>query len=315
MKYIESKNTTTGEVVKLSYYDYGSGAPVVLMHGWPLSKEMWEYQVPALVAAGLRVIAYDRRGFGSSDKPWTGYDYDTLTDDLYAVITQLDLNDVTLVGFSMGGGEAARYFTRYKGERVSKVVHIASVVPCMVKTDDNPNGMEQDEIETMINGLSNDRIGFLEDFGKKFFGIGLLNHPVSNALLNYYLTLESFASPRATKECVYSFSKTDFRSDLAATNVPALIIHGNSDKVVSIETGGEKAAQMIPESQYIVYDGAPHGLFYTHRDRLNNDLVNFITTGVATTDTTNSFTPATATGEEYVVLPSNDEGLVTRDIT
>src|SRR5437763_9291759 len=168
MKFIESKDNTTGEVLKLAYFDYGTGKPVILIHGWPLSKEMWEYQVDDLIKAGLRVIAYDRRGFGMSDRPWFGYDYDTLTDDLRAVIEQLDLNDVTLVGFSMGGGEVARYFNRYGGERVTQAVFVSSVVPYVLKTDDNPDGVPTDAIDGMMTGVQDDRIGFLDNFGKEF---------------------------------------------------------------------------------------------------------------------------------------------------
>lgn len=313
MKFIESRNATTGETIKISYHDYGSGKPVVLIHGWPLSKEMWEYQTEVLVNAGFRVVAYDRRGFGMSDKPWTGYDYDSFTDDLHALITQLNLNDVTLVGFSMGGGEVARYFTRHGGDRVSKAVLVSSVVPYLARTESNPEGFTQEQLDGMISGLNNDRIGFLDDFGKAFFGISFLSHPVSSALLNYYLMLASVASPKATKDCITAFGTTDFSADAKAMNVPTLIIHGDSDKIVPIEISSNQAAEIIANNQFVVYDSAPHGLFYTHRDRLNNDLVSFITSGVASTNN-----PVSASGEtlpdNYVVLPSNDEGLVTRDV-
>src|SRR5689334_17721919 len=219
MKFIESKDTTTDEIVKLAYFDYGTGKPVILIHGWPLSKEMWEYQVDDLIKAGLRVIGYDRRGFGMSDRPWFGYDYDSLTDDLRAVIEQLDLHDVTLVGFSMGGGEVARYFTRYGGERIVKVVLVSSVVPYVLKTDDNADGVPTDAIDGMLSGVREDRTGFLDNFGKEFFGISFLKHPVSEATLRYYHTIAAMASPRATLECIKSFSYTDFRKDAPAINV------------------------------------------------------------------------------------------------
>jgi pimeloyl-ACP methyl ester carboxylesterase len=312
MKFIESTNALTGETINISYYDYGTGKPVVLIHGWPLSKEMWEYQTEPLVNAGLRVIAYDRRGFGKSDKPWAGYDYDSFAYDLHALITQLNLDNVTLVGFSMGGGEVARYFSRYNGEHISKAVLVSSVVPYLLKTEDNPEGVAQEQFDGMINGLTNDRIGFVDDFSKPFFGIGFLNHPVSNALWSYYLSLAAAASPKATKDCITAFGTTDFRKDAAAMNVPVLIIHGDSDKIIPIEIAGNKAAEIIPNNQLIVYDNAPHGLFYTHRQRLSNDLISFITTGTV------SANPVSANGEtlpdNYVVLPSNDEGLVTRDV-
>ena len=305
MKFIETKDNTTGDIVKLAYFDYGTGKPVVLIHGWPLSKEMWEYQVDDLINGGFRVIGYDRRGFGMSDRPWHGYDYDTLTDDLRAVIEQLDLNDVTLVGFSMGGGEVARYFTRYGGERVSKAVLVSTVVPYILKTDDNPNGVPTDAIDGMISGVKEDRIGFLDDFGKEFFGINFLKRPVSSATMDYYRNIAAMASPRATIECIKSFSYTDFRKDAPAINVPTLIIHGDADRIVPTATSSEQSTKLVPNNQYIVYEGAPHGLFFTEKNRLSHHLVSFITTGTPAV-----FEPTYAT--DVVILPSNDEALETR---
>lgn len=306
MKFIESQDKVTGDTVKLAYFDYGTGKPVVLIHGWPLSKEMWEYQVDDLVNAGFRVIGYDRRGFGMSDRPWFGYDYDTLTDDLRAVIEQLDLNDVTLVGFSMGGGEVARYFTRYRGERVSRAVLISSIVPYVLKADDNPDGVPADAIDGMLTGVKENRIDFLDSFGKEFYGIHFLKHPVSDATLQYYGAIAAMASPRATLECIKSFSYTDFRKDAPAINVPTLIIHGDADKIVPMACSSDQSTRLIPDNQYIVYEGAPHGLFYTDKNRLSNHLVSFLTTGTAVAIEP-SYPP------DSVVLPSNDEGLVTRD--
>ncbi|MDQ2752878.1 MAG: alpha/beta hydrolase [Bacteroidota bacterium] len=302
MKFITTTDKTSGEEVKLAYYDYGNGKPVILIHGWPLSKEMFEYQLNALIDAGLRVIAYDRRGFGKSDQPWNGYDYDTLTDDLKAVIDGLHLTDVTLVGFSMGGGEVARYFTKYGGENVSKAVLISSVVPYLPQTEDNPNGVPQDKLQEMADGAKQDRIGFLDAFGKHFFGISLMSYPVSAPLLEYYRMLASVASPRATMECMKAFAYTDFRNDAININVPTLIIHGDSDKTVPIEISGQRAAELIKNNQYLVYEGAPHGLFYTEKEKLNADLVSFIINGT----TYSSQAPI------RVILSGNTEGLVTR---
>ena len=308
MKFIKTTDKVSGEDIKIAYYDYGQGKPVVLIHGWPLCKEMFEYQLDALVGAGLRVIAYDRRGFGKSDHPWSGYDYDTLTDDLKAVIDGLNLSDVTLLGFSMGGGEVARYFTRYDGANVSKAILVSSVVPYLPQTDDNPDGVPQDKLQDMINQIKQDRIGFLDTFGKQFFGVNLVNHPVSAPALDYYRTLASMASPKATVDCMKAFAYTDFREDAANINVPTLIIHGSGDKTVPLETSGQRAAELIKNNQFIVYEGAPHGLFYTEKERLNQDLVNFITGGNAYSE---DFQPAhSATAS--VILPSNSEGLVTR---
>lgn len=270
-KYIE-----TAPNVKLYVKDYGQGKPVILIHGWPMSNEMWEYQIEALVMNNFRVIAYDRRGFGKSSQPWNGYDYNTLTDDLKSIIDQLKLTDVTLVGFSMGGGEVARYFSRYNGENVTKAVIVSSILPFKLKTADNPDGTPPENNEKTANAIKNDRIGFLDDFGKNFFGVNLLSNPLSTPLLEYYRMLCSFASPHATLECAKSFSTTDFRSEMASINVSTLIIHGDADKIVPIEISSEKAKDMIPDNQYIIYQGAPHGLFYTDREKLNKDLVKFI---------------------------------------
>ncbi len=277
MKFIVKQDATTGEELQLSYTDYGAGRPVVLIHGWPLSKEMWEYQVDDLVSAGLRVIAYDRRGFGHSAKPWQGYDYDSLTEDLRDIMDHLDLRDAVLVGFSMGGGEAVRYLSRYGSERVSKLVLVSAVPPFLAKTPNNPEGVDQSVFEEIMANLKEDRIGFLDDFGKKFFGVSLMNHPVSAPLLDYYRMLASVASPRATQQCAIAFAQTDFRADVQAIRVPTLIIHGDADQTVPIKASSDRTAAMISGSQYLVYEDAPHGLFYTHKEKLNQDLISFIT--------------------------------------
>lgn len=262
--------------VKIHYQDCGKGKPVVLIHGWPLSHEMWEYQVEDLVNAGNRVITYDRRGFGQSSKPYGNYTYDILTEDLKALMDYLDLQDVTLVGFSMGGGEVVRYFTNYGGARVSKVVLVSSIIPYMLQTDDNPEGVDRSVFEGMANKIKEDRIGFLESFGKQFFGINLVNKPVSTPLMEYYRMLCSLASPKATLECAKAFAYTDFRNEVQSVNVPTLIIHGTDDKTVPIQASSDRTAQLIKGSRYIKYDDAPHGLFYTDREKLNKDLIAFI---------------------------------------
>lgn len=262
--------------VYLRIRDYGEGKPVILIHGWPLSNEMWEYQIEHLVNNNFRVITYDRRGFGKSAQPWDSYDYDTLTDDLKSIIDQLELTDVTLVGFSMGGGEVVRYFSRHGGQNVSKAVLVSSIAPFLLQTEDNPEGVPQEQYDGMAKQIREDRIGFLEGFGKDFFGVGLLNKPLSAPLMDYYRMLASFASPRATLECATSFSTTDFREEMVTINVPTLIIHGDEDKTVPIDISSKKAAKLIPNCRYVVYEGAPHGLFYTEKEKLNTDLVNFI---------------------------------------
>ena len=266
----------TAPNVKLYVKDYGEGKPVILIHGWPLSNEMWEYQIDTLVQNNFRVIAYDRRGFGKSSQPWDGYDYDTLTDDLKAIIEQLDLKEATLVGFSMGGGEVVRYFSRHGGKGVSKAVLIASVTPFQLQTDSNPKGVPQEKYDGMAKLIKEDRISFLDNFGKTFFGVSFISKPISTPLLDYYRMLCSFASPRATLECAKSFSSTDFRSEMASVNVPTLIIHGDEDKTVPMEITSEIAAKLIPDNKFIVYEGAPHGLFYIEKDKLNRDLIEFL---------------------------------------
>lgn len=267
---------SSGNQVHLSYEDYGVGNPVILIHGWPLSKEMWEYQMEALVAAGHRVITYDRRGFGKSSRTWAGYDYDTLTDDLNALITQLILRDITLVGFSMGGGEVARYFGKYGGTHVRKVVLIAAVTPSLLQTPTHPEGVPQEVFDKMEEEIKNDRLCFLDEFGKTFFGVTLVHHPISADLLQYYKHLAAIASPRATIECLHAFSRTNFSKDLPLINVPTLIIHGSLDKTVPIAATSKEAAKVIPNNVYKVYDGAPHGLWYTYREELNRDLLAFL---------------------------------------
>ncbi len=265
----------SGESVDLHFVDLGQGRPVVLIHGWPLSHKSWEYQLAELPKHGLRVIAYDRRGFGESSKPWNGYDYDTLADDLHALLEHLDVKDAVLVGFSMGGGEVARYIGRHGQSRIGAVVLMSAVTPYLLKTPDNATGVDKSVFDEMVDGLQSDRPGFLEGFGKKFFGVGLLSHPVSSATLDWAQSLALPASPKATVDCVRAFSETDFRADLAKITVPTLIIHGTDDETVPPDASGDVAAKALPSAEYKRYDGAPHGLFVTHKDQLNADLVAF----------------------------------------
>lgn len=288
MKYIKTTDAATGEELQLSYKDYGKGRPVVLIHGWPVSKDMWEYQIDDLVNAGLRVVKYDRRGFGKSDKPWNGYDYDTLTDDLHAILEKLDLQDAVLVGFSMGGGEAVRYLSRYGSNgRVSKIILVSAVTPFLGQTSDNPDGVPQDVFAEMMEQMKEDRIAFLDTFGEQFFGVSMLSHPVSKPYLQYFRSLGEVALPRATQQCAIAFANTDFRADVEAVTVPTLIIHGDADKTVPIEASGNRTAKMIPNATYKVYSGAPHGLFYTNRKELNQDIIDFCSSS-GTTQTVSS---------------------------
>ncbi|MFD1143347.1 alpha/beta fold hydrolase [Larkinella insperata] len=285
MSYIQAGTAANGEPVNLFYQDWGTGNPVVLIHGWPLSHEMWEYQLTELPKHGLRCIAYDRRGFGKSSKPWDGYDYDTLAADLKAVLDELDLNNVTLVGFSMGGGEVVRYLSRYGSDRIAKIVLVSAVTPFMLKTDDNQDGVDPSVFDDMLEKIQADRADFLATFGKQFYGVNLLSHPVSDSHLRRDQMLALLGSPRATIECAKAFSGTDFRSDVAAINVPTLIIHGDSDATVPFEASGQKTHALIPQSQLLVYEGEPHGLFFTQKDQLNEDLLAFISSTSTVTET------------------------------
>ncbi|WP_336740852.1 alpha/beta hydrolase [Aureimonas altamirensis] len=271
MAFIEAKDGTN-----LHVKDMGQGRPVVLIHGWPLTGDMFEYQVLALLESGFRVITYDRRGFGQSGHPSTGYDYDTFADDLAAVLEGLDLNDVALVGFSMGGGEIARYLSRHGASRVGKAVLVASVAGYLLKDDTNPDGVDASVFEDMKSQIRADRFAFLQSFAKQFYGVGLVSRPVSQGVLDWSFVLGVMASPKATIDCVDAFSRTDFRPDFASFTVPTLVIHGTSDDTVPIELTGRAAAGAISGARLIEYEGEPHGLFATVPDRLNADLIEFL---------------------------------------
>jgi non-heme chloroperoxidase len=280
MAFIQTKSSSENISVNIFYQQYGTGNPVIFIHGWPLNSDMWEYQFTELPNHNMRCIAYDRRGFGKSDRTWVGYDYDTLADDLNELISQLQLTDVTLVGFSMGGGEVARYIGKYGSDKISKIVFISSVTPFRLKTNDNPEGTEKSTFDATIEKLKADRPAFLAEFGKKFYGVSASNEAVSNAVLDWNQMLCLNSSPKATMDCVRSFSETDFRADLEKIKVPVLIIHGDNDTVVPIELSGDKTAKIIAHASYIIYPNAPHGLFITDKEKLNTDLINFINTQV-----------------------------------
>ena len=229
-----------------------------------------------LVRSGLRTIAADRRGFGRSGQPAGSYGYDVLADDVSALLEALDLRDVTLVGFSMGGGEVVRYLSRHGSARVSRAMLVSAVTPFLLRTQDNPDGVERGVFDAMVEQLQADRPHFLASFGKAFFGAGLLSSPVSSELLEWCRDLALQASPLATLECVRSFSETDFRADLAAVRIPTLVIHGTSDSTVPLDVSGRRTAASIAGARLVEYEGAPHGLFHTEKNRLTADLLDFI---------------------------------------
>ncbi len=275
MPFIKSSQNNS-EPVNIYYEDLGKGKPIVFIHGWPLSGSMWEYQVTELTQKGFRCVTYDRRGFGKSDKPFSGYDYDTMAGDLKTLLDELGLEEITLVGFSMGGGEIAKYFKHFGNEHISKVVLLSCVVPYLLKTDDNPDGVPKEVFDEIAKGIKNDRPGFMENFAKFFYGVSTAKQPPSDAFLANNLARAMEASPIATLECANSFAFTDFREDVTQINVPTLVIHGDADQIVPIKATSEQSATLIKDANFIIYPGAPHGLWYTEREQLNKDIIAFM---------------------------------------
>ena len=263
--------------VEIYYEDHGSGSPVVLIHGWPLSGRSWEDQVPALVEGGHRVVTYDRRGFGTSSQPWGGYDYDTFAADLATLIEHLDLSDVALVGFSMGGGEVARYIRSYGTNRVAKVVLAGAVPPYLYQSDDNPEGgLDDATIQQFKDGVRGDRIAFLDGFITDFFAAGDRSDLISEPSRLYHREIAAFASPKGTLDCIDAFGRTDFRNDLDKIDVPTLVIHGDSDGIVPFEVSGKRSHEAIANSSLVLIEGAPHGFNATHAEQFNRALLDFL---------------------------------------
>ncbi len=256
---------------------WGEGRPVVLIHGWPLSADSWDPISHALADAGYKAIAYDRRGFGRSSQPSGGYDYDTFADDLAAVMAHHGAEqDVALVGFSMGGGEVARYLSRHGGKGVSQVALIAAVVPYMLQTDDNPNGVPQATFDEMTGAMLLDRAAFFTGFFKDFYGVGWVTQPVSDEILHLSWITAMQAGLRPTLAAAKAFATTDFRPDLAHFTMPTLLIHGTADKTVPIDATAREVAKAVPQAQLIEYDGEAHGIFATQTQRLTDDLLGFL---------------------------------------
>lgn len=268
---------TTADKTEIYYKDWGKGRPVVLLHGWPLSADSWESQALAFAEAGYRVIAYDRRGFGRSSQPWDGYDYDTLTDDLAAVIKATGVKDASLFGFSMGGGEVARYMTKYSGAGIVQAGLISSIVPYKLKTPDNPNGTEESALVETLAAIKLDRAKFFAEFFKKFYGVGKTGSAqVSKEVSQVSWNVAMQAGLNATLACAVSFFKTDLRADLASFKVPTIVIHGTADENVPIDSSGRPAAKGIKNSTLIEYQGSPHGVLATDKRRVTEDLLKFL---------------------------------------
>jgi len=265
----------TVDGARLFYKDWGVGRPVVFMHAWPLDADMWDGQLNHFAEHGFRAIAYDRRGFGRSSQPWSGYDYDTLADDLHALINELQLDDVMLVGYSMGGGEVARYIGRHGTCRITRAALISSVTPRLVRRDDHPEGVDAAVFDSICNALRADRATFLDGFGPVVTGSNRADSSVTRAMLDWLTFMSMHASLKGTVDCVNAFSSTDFRADLAKFDIPTLIVHGDDDQAVPLDITSRAAADIVSDVQLKIYEGAPHALFLTHAQRLNDDLLTF----------------------------------------
>lgn len=266
---------TTIDGTQIYYNDWGQGKPVLFSHGWPLDGDMWEVQMLYLASRGYRAISYDRRGFGRSSQPWTGYDYDTFADDLHQLIEHLQLDSITLVGFSMGGGDVTRYVARHGAAKVAGLILLGATVPVFGKQDDYPQGVDHAVFDGMKAGLLKDRAQFMTDFNPAFYGTNVGN-VVSPAIFAQTVNTAMLASLKATLACVTAFSQTDFRQDLTKISVPTLVIHGAADGVAPFEITGKLTVELVPGCHLKLYEGAAHAFPTTHADRLNEDLLSFL---------------------------------------
>src|SRR5712671_2359736 len=274
MPYINVGKENSGNI-DLYYEDHGSGKPVVLIHGYPLSGASWEKQLPVLLDAGHRVITYDRRGFGNSSQPTTGYNYDTFAEDLHKLVTHLELRDITLVGFSMGGGEVARYLGKYGSKGVSKAVIISGVPPFLLKTADNPEGVDGSVFEGIQKAVAADRYAFFTEFFKNFYNTDLLlNKRVSEQAVQASWNLAAGASATASLACVPTWHE-DFRNDLNRIDVSTLVMHGDADRILPIDASGSRTAKLIKGARLVVVKDGPHCITWTHADEVNAALVSF----------------------------------------
>lgn len=261
--------------IRVYYEDHGSGNPVVLIHGYPLSGASWEKQVPVLLDAGLRVITYDRRGFGKSDQPTTGYNYDTFAEDLRHVVQALELRDSSLVGFSMGGGEVARYIGKYGTRGVRRAAIIGGVPPFLLKTADNPEGVEASVFEGIKKAVASDRYAFFVEFFKDFYNTDLLlGKRVSEQVVQASLNVAAGASATASLACVATWLE-DFRADLTRIDIPTIVIHGAADRIVPIEAAGQRTAELVRGARLVTIHDGPHAVNWTHSEEVNRELLAF----------------------------------------
>ncbi|MBF6352309.1 MULTISPECIES: alpha/beta fold hydrolase [Nocardia] len=265
--------------IELYYEDHGTGQPVVLIHGYPLNGDSWELQARELLAAGYRVITYDRRGFGRSSKAGVGYDYDTFAADLNTVLTTLDLRDVILVGFSMGTGELARYISAYGSERVAKLAFLASLEPFLVQREDNPGGVPQDVFDGIVAAARADRYAWYTSFYEDFYNLDRnLGTRISAEVVRANWNTAVTSAPVAAYAVVPAWLE-DFRADVEAVRAagrPTLILHGTEDNILPIDATGRRFAKLVPDAEYIEVDGAPHGLLWTHAAEVNSALLRFV---------------------------------------
>jgi len=275
MPYVTVGKENSGNI-DLYYEDHGSGQPVVLIHGYPLNGASWEKQLPVLLEAGYRVITYDRRGFGKSSQPATGYNYDTFAEDLHKLVTQLKLRDFTLVGFSMGGGEVARYFGKYGSKGVSKAVIISGVPPYLLKTADNPEGVDGSVFAGIEKAVAADRYAFFSGFFQNFYNTDqFLGKRVSEQAIQASWNVAAGASAIASLACVAAWH-TDFREDLARIDVPTLVIQGDADRILPIAATGGRTAKLIKGARPLVVKDGPHGIPWTHAEEVNGGLLSFL---------------------------------------
>ncbi len=262
--------------IDLYYEDHGAGRPVVLIHGWPLNGHSWEKQTAALLKNGYRVITYDRRGFGQSSQPSTGYDYDTMAADLRQIITTLDLQGAAIFGFSMGGGEVARYLGTYGSDRVSQAGFLAAIPPFLLKTDDNPEGVDKSLFDGFLRDIAADRPAFIAGFLQAFYNVDVLGGSrISSQAVQASWQVAMQASAKASSDCIKAWL-TDFRDDLAKINIPTLIMHGNADRTCPFELTGKRTHEMVRGSKLVIIENGPHGFIWTHADEANKALLNFL---------------------------------------
>jgi non-heme chloroperoxidase len=281
MPYVTVGKENSGNI-DLYYEDHGSGKPVVLIHGYPLSGASWEKQTAVLLAAGHRVITYDRRGFGKSSQPATGYNYDTFAEDLHKLVAHLGLQDFALAGFSMGGGEVARYLGKYGSKGVSKAVFISSVPPFLLKTPDNPEGVDGSVFEGIEKAVAADRYAFFTEFFKNFYNTDLLlGKRVSEEAVQASWNVAAAASATASLACVPTWHE-DFRKDLTHVDVPTLVMHGDADRILPIGASGRRTAKLIKGARLIVVKDGPHCITWTHAEEVNRELVGFLGEGIGT---------------------------------